>query len=283
MQRPEFRGLVVAAAPRILPMRPKIREMNDGANREVPLRSVQRHRHGRAGDGQRLSLPRSPSDDRACPGPAMPIFQRNTFAWMGRIKSTPAPATQGRGSIIISVRTAVLPLVGPARQDRHASAFLWVSLPIPPFRRRPHHSGRKGVTHRRLKSATSSTGTLSRHRLDASLPRSDTSSRRTQKQTILTRDNRHCGLERQPTPEESMSLSNLRIGRPGAILPGRRSPARSAPSPPKLRSIPRCPRLRREARREPSVTQRRQPCLCQPSMRPKASPRRPSVARRGPR
>src|SRR5271156_1657274 len=47
-----------------------------------------------------------------------------------------------------------------------------------------------------------------------------------------------------PTPDGSMSLSDPRIGWPGTPLLGRRSPTRSALSPPKLRSIPRCPRLR---------------------------------------
>src|SRR5258708_39028777 len=55
------------------------------------------------------------NDDPACLGPATPIFQKNTFVWMDRIKSTPAPATQGPGSIIISVRTAVSLFVLPAR------------------------------------------------------------------------------------------------------------------------------------------------------------------------
>ena len=54
-------------------------------------------------------------DDQVCLGPATPIFQRNTFVLMDRIKSTPAPATQGPGSIIISVRTVVSLFVGPAR------------------------------------------------------------------------------------------------------------------------------------------------------------------------
>jgi hypothetical protein len=101
----------------------------------------------------------------------MPIFQKNTFVWMGRIKSTPAPATRGPGSIIISVRTAVSRFAGLARADRPASGFPWVRLTIPHSRRRPHHSGRRGVTHRRLTSAMSSTGTPSRRHPDSSPPR----------------------------------------------------------------------------------------------------------------
>jgi hypothetical protein len=90
---------------------------------------------------------------------------------MDRIKSTPASATQGLGSITISVRTAGSLFVGPARQDRYASAFLWVHLTIPHFPRRPYRSGRSGVTHGRLKSAMSSIGTPNRHQLDTSPPR----------------------------------------------------------------------------------------------------------------
>jgi hypothetical protein len=87
---------------------------------------------------------------------------------MDRIKSTPAPVTQGPGSIIISVRTAVSLFVGPARQDRYASAFLWVHLTIPHFPRRPHRSGRNRVTHGRRNSAMSRIGRPNRHHLDAS-------------------------------------------------------------------------------------------------------------------
>jgi hypothetical protein len=111
------------------------------------------------------------NDDPARLGPATPIFQKKTLVWMDRIKSTPASATRGPGSIITSVRTAVSLFVLPARQDRYASAFLWVHLTIPHFPRRPDRSGRKRVMHGRLKSATSSIGTPNRHRLDASPPR----------------------------------------------------------------------------------------------------------------
>jgi hypothetical protein len=118
------------------------------------------------------------SDVPACPGPAMPIFQKKMFGWMDRIQSTREPATRGPGSIIISVRTAVSLFVSPAQQDRHASAFPWVHLTIPRFPRRRCRSGRKRVTHGRHRSATSSIGTPNRRRLDASALRTQHADRR---------------------------------------------------------------------------------------------------------
>src|SRR5580693_4800061 len=55
------------------------------------------------------------NDDQARLGAATPIFQKNTFVWMDRIKFTPAPATLGHGLITISVRTAGSLFVGPVR------------------------------------------------------------------------------------------------------------------------------------------------------------------------
>jgi hypothetical protein len=47
------------------------------------------------------------TDGQARPGPALPIFQKNTFVSMDQIRPTPGSATQGPGSIITSIQTAV--------------------------------------------------------------------------------------------------------------------------------------------------------------------------------